>query len=75
MEGQTRRGPKEQKMNELMNMLKDFHNDECGAGSTEYILLLILIACVVISVVKTFGATVEQKYANANLEVEVAVDF
>ena len=62
-------------MNELMNILKTFHNDECGAGSTEYILLLILIACVVISVVKMFGATVEQKYANANMEVEVAVDF
>ncbi len=62
-------------MNELMNMVKSFHNDECGAGSTEYILLLILIACVVISIVKTFGATVEQKYANANMEIDVAVDY
>jgi Flp pilus assembly pilin Flp len=62
-------------MNELMNILKNFHDDECGAGSTEYILLLILVACVIITIVKTFGSTVEQKYANANLEVEVAVDF
>ena len=62
-------------MNELKNILTSFHNDEDGAGSTEYILLLILIACVVISVVKLFGQTVEQKYANANMEIDVAVDF
>ena len=62
-------------MNELKSMLLALHNDEDGAGATEYIILLILIACVVIAIVKTFGATVSTKFSDANTEVTDQVKF
>jgi len=46
--------------------LTSFHHDEDGAGATEYIILLILIACVVIGIVKAYGATVKTKFGDAN---------
>lgn len=58
-----------------MNNLLALHNDEDGATSTEYIILLILIACFVIAIVKVFGATVSQKFDSANTAVEGEVVF
>ena len=49
-----------------MKHLLAFNRDESGATATEYILLLILIACFVIAVVKLFGATVSTKFDVAN---------
>lgn len=57
----------------LMQRLKDLHCDEDGASATEYIILIILIACVVIAVVKLFGTTVSTKYHDANELVEKKV--
>lgn len=62
-------------MNELKALLVALHNDEDGAGATEYIILLILIACVVIAIVKAFGATVSEKFAAANASVSGEVTF
>ena len=62
-------------MNELKNLLIALHNDEDGAGATEYIILLILIACVVIAIVKVFGSTVSEKFDNANSSVSNEVNF
>ncbi len=62
-------------MNDLKNILIALHNDEDGAGATEYIILLILIACVVISIVKVFGSTISAKFDKANTSVGVEVDF
>ncbi len=62
-------------MTELKNLLLAFHNDEDGAGATEYIILLILIACVVIAIVKTFGSTISSKFAAANSSVQGQVNF
>lgn len=50
----------------LKNTLAIFHNDESGATATEYIILLILVACFVIGIVKVFGNTVSEKYGDAN---------
>lgn len=62
-------------MNELKNLLLTLHNDEDGAGATEYIILLILIACVVIAIVKLFGTTVSSKFGAANRSVSGQVNF
>ena len=62
-------------MNEITTLLAAFHNDEDGAGATEYILLLILIACVVIAIVKVFGQTLTEKYGAANTRVENELKF
>ena len=62
-------------MNDFKSILVALHNDEDGAGATEYIILLILIACVVISIVKVFGSTVSSKFNKANSSVKDVVDF
>lgn len=55
--------------------LATFHNDEDGATATEYIVLLILIACFVIAIVKTFGQTLSSKYSAADELVVKEVRF
>jgi Flp pilus assembly pilin Flp len=62
-------------MNTLKNLLVAFHNDEDGATATEYIILLILIACFVIAIVKVFGATASSKFDKANKAVDNQVTF
>ncbi len=62
-------------MLDLKNLLLAFHNDEDGAGATEYIILLILIACVVIAIVKVFGSTISSKFGAANDSVKGQVNF
>ena len=62
-------------MSDLKNLLLAFHTDEDGAGATEYIVLLILIACVVIAIVKTFGTTISSKFNRANASVGGEVSF
>lgn len=62
-------------MNDFKNALSMFHNDESGATATEYIILLILIACFVIAIVKAFGSTVSSKFGAANDGVTDLVVF
>jgi len=50
---------------EIKTQLSALHEDESGATATEYIILLILIACVVLTVVKAFGSTLKGKYQDA----------
>ncbi len=59
----------------MLQRLKQLHTDEDGAGATEYIILLILIACVVISVVKLFGETISTKFDDADEVVQKEVEF
>lgn len=59
----------------LKETLRRLHNDESGATATEYIILLVLVACVIIAVVRTFGVTVEHKYADANNAVDRDLTF
>ncbi len=57
-------------MDNIKDRLVQLHHDEEGAGATEYIILLILIACVVIAIVKVFGTTVRSKYERAQEKVD-----
>jgi len=56
-------------------LLRRFHDEEEGAGATEYIILLILIACVVIAIVKVFGGTVSSKYHEANEYTDKEIEY
>jgi Flp pilus assembly pilin Flp len=62
-------------MDALKNLLIAFHNDEDGATATEYIILLILIACFVIAIVKVFGSTASSKFSQAEDAVDNQVHF
>ena len=60
---------------DIKNMMLALHNDEDGATATEYIILLILVACFVIAIVKLFGGTVSTKFTEANASVSTEVKF
>ena len=55
------------------NMLLDFHKNEDGANATEYIILLILIACIIIAMVAAFGSVLKQKYTDGKNTVDTQV--
>lgn len=59
----------------IIETLAAFNNDEDGATATEYIILLILIACFVIAAVKVFGNTVSGKFNDANESIKNLVTF
>ena len=59
----------------MLDLIKKFNADEDGATATEYIILLILIACFVIAIVKLFGSTVSDKFNSANNSVVANVTF
>lgn len=59
----------------MKNLLMQLHTEEDGATATEYIILLILIACFVIAIVKLFGTTVSSKFSEANDSVVQQVNF
>lgn len=63
-------------LDEFIAFLNRFHDDESAATATEYIILLILIACFVIAIVKVFGNTVSEKFdvANDTVRKEVRID-
>ena len=60
----------------LEEVLTDFHHNESAATATEYIILLILVACLIIAIVKAFGQTTSRKYKDAadTVRKEVRVD-
>ena len=62
-------------LNDIKTNLIALHNDESGATATEYIILLVLIACFCISVVKLFGSTLSSKFGAAEQEVADKVKF
>lgn len=62
-------------MQDFKNMLVQFHKDEDGATATEYIILLILIACIIIAMVAAFGSVLMKKYQSAKDKVQNDVKF
>ena len=62
-------------METVKDLLIALHEDESGATATEYVILLILIACFVIAIVNTFGTTVSEKFNSANSGIEDDVTF
>jgi pilus assembly protein Flp/PilA len=59
----------------LITHLEALHRNEDGATATEYVILLVLIACVIIALVKTFGETLNHKYQSADQLVLKEVVF
>ncbi len=51
---------------EILETARQFHADQDGATATEYIVLLVLVACFVIGAVKALGGTLSDKYDEAN---------
>lgn len=62
-------------METFKELLIELHEDESGATATEYVILLILIACFVIAIVNLFGDTVSEKFNDANEGVQNQVNF
>ena len=60
-------------MQDLKQALVTFHNDQDGATSTEYIIVLILIACIIIGIVAAFGSVLSKKFQSAKDNVDVKV--
>jgi len=60
---------------DIKNLLIQLHQNEDGATSTEYIVLLILVACFVIGIVKVFGGTLSEKYQAADELIMKEVRF
>ena len=59
----------------MKELLTQLHTEEDGATATEYIILLVLIACFVIAAVKLFGTTVSSKFGTAQKGVDEMVTF
>ena len=59
----------------MFERLVAFHRNEDGATATEYIVLLILVACFIIAIVKVFGQTASQKVRAADEIVKKEVTF
>ena len=62
-------------MNAIKQLLLTIHRDQSGATATEYIVLLVLVACFIIAIVKFYGQTVSSKYDWANQGVDKHVTF
>ena len=60
-------------MQDIKNQILAFHNEEDGATSTEYAIVLILIACIIIGMVAAFGSVLSQKFSDAKNEVDTKV--
>ena len=62
-------------MDILKNLSLALHNDEDGATATEYVVLLVLVACFVIAIIALFGEEINRLFTEAQEEVsQVSVD-
>ncbi len=62
-------------MDTFKNLLLALHNDEDGATATEYVVLLVLVACFVIAVVALFGDQINNLFGEAHNQVsQVSVE-
>jgi Flp pilus assembly pilin Flp len=62
-------------MPDIKQALITLHRDQTGATATEYIVLLVLVACFIIAIVKFYGKTVSSKYDWANQGVDKFVTY
>lgn len=62
-------------METLKNLALALHTDEDGATATEYVVLLVLVACFVIGIIALFGEEINRLFTEAQGEVNgVSVD-
>ena len=57
-------------MDAFKQMIIALHNDEDGATATEYIVLLVLVACFVIAIIALFGEEIQDLFDDAQEEVQ-----
>jgi Flp pilus assembly pilin Flp len=62
-------------MKTVASRVQLLHGNVGGVTVTEYIILLVLIACTSLTVVKKFGGTVSKKYQDGNELVSKEVTF
>ena len=60
-------------MSAFKTTLMQFHENEDGATATEYIILLILIACIIITMVAAFGSVLKDKFEKAKTQIQTKV--
>lgn len=56
-------------MDFIKNLALALHNDEDGATATEYVVLLVLVACFVIAIIAAFGDEINRLFREAEAEV------
>lgn len=56
-------------MTTLTNLIQAFHNEEEGATATEYIIMVVLIACFLITMIGLFGEAVGEKFTESTSDV------
>ncbi len=50
---------------EVKGLMKRFHEDETGQGMTEYIIIIVLVAILVLFVVKAFGTKIKNLFVHS----------
>jgi len=61
-------------MNKIKNTLKQIWNDESGQGATEYILILVVIAAIVIAFRGKIIGIIESKTGEVGDELGKAIE-
>ena len=57
-------------MTKLVKVLKAIHKDEEGATTTEYIIIVALVAIALIAVITTFGEQIAAMFTTSSDELE-----
>jgi Flp pilus assembly pilin Flp len=60
-------------MDNALELLSTFHEDESGATTTEYVILLVVLALGLIAVITTFGDTLANTFSNAKDQLKSSV--
>ena len=61
-------------MKNILNSLKNLHNDERGQGMTEYVIILVAIAVVCIAIAVQFGGKIKELFETSNTQLETVDD-
>lgn len=56
-------------MTSLSNMIQAFHKEEEGATATEYVIMVVLIACFLIAIIGSFGKKIKEKFQESITDV------
>ncbi len=71
----TTSGEGEAVMERWIELCRAFHEDEEAVAATEYVLLLVLIACVGMAITIQFGRTSQRKFFESGNAIGRNQDF
>ena len=57
---------------DLKGLMKGLHEDETGQGMTEYIIIIVLVAILVLAVVKLFGKKIKDLFQGSTNKLQEA---